>query len=493
MDTVALPILLPLAGASIALLLRKHPRLRAYGALFTMVASLLFTGWLYRNVLNTGQALTFNAGGWPAPFGITLILDPLSGIFILMAQSVMVMALIYTLGSRAAVINYPSFYTLFLTLATGLTGTFLTGDLFNLFVFAELLVISGTMLAALSDHAYGTEAAFKYFYISLLASIFMLLGIGGLYASYGTLNLADLANRIAVQGPQLLFLPAMALLLVTFMIKGAIFPFHFWQPDLYMTSTTPVAAVLAAVVSKLGVYGILRISTLFLPGQVNIFQPMLLLLGLIGVIYGGLSAIGTHDLKRMLAYSSMAQIGFIVIAIAWGTAGSLTAAVVYSFNHSLIKAALIMLAGYVASRTSQKSSSFARLTGMGQAVPIAGILFFIASLALAGIPLTNGFISKMLLFGSGIAAGEYWSLLLLGIASILTLIYTMRALMRIWWQKADQGDSQTSTGDSLLAPVLLLCLIVMLGIYADPLVSAGLHAADWLLEPSAYISAVIGE
>ena len=493
MTSLVLPILLPLAGALIILLQKKQPRLRAYGALLFMVASLLCSGWLYRIVLQTGQALTFNAGGWPAPFGITLILDPLSGIFILMAQTVMVMALIYTLGSRSAVVNYPSFYTLFLTLITGLTGTFLTGDIFNLFVFAELLVISGTMLAAISDDAYGTEAAYKYFYISLLASIFMLLGIGSLYASYGTLNMADLANRISTQGPQLLLLPALALLLVAFMIKGAIFPFHFWQPDLYMVTTTPVAAVLAAVVSKLGVYGIIRISTLFYPAKIDYLQPMLLLFGLVGVIYGGLSAIGTRDLKRMLAYSSMAQIGFIVIAIAWGTKESLTAAVVFAFNHSLIKAALIMLAGYVSSQMSQKSSSFARLTGLGRPVPLAGILFFIASLALAGIPPMNGFISKMLLFSSGIAAGEYWSLLTLGIASILTLIYTMRAFMRIWWRKAERCDNQTSIGDSLLAPILLLSLIVLFGIYAEPLISASLNAAEWLLEPSAYISAVIGE
>lgn len=493
MNSLVLPILLPLAGALIILLQRKRPRLRAYGALLFMFASLLCSGWLYRIVLQTGQALTFNAGGWPAPFGITLILDPLSGIFILMAQTVMVMALIYALGSRSAVVKYPSFYTLFLTLITGLTGTLLTGDIFNLFVFAELLVISGTMLAAISDHAYGTEAAYKYFYISLLASTFMLLGIGSMYASYGTLNMADLANQISSRGPQLLFLPAMALLLVAFMIKGAIFPFHFWQPDLYMVTTTPVAAVLAAVVSKLGVYGLIRISTLFYPTKIDLLQPMLLLLGLGSVIYGGLSAIATCDLKRMLAYSSMAQIGFIVIAIAWGTAESLTAAVVFAFNHSLIKAALIMLAGYLASRGNQNSSSFLTLTGAGRPMPFVGILFFIASLALAGIPPMNGFISKMLLFSSGIAAGEYWSLLILGIASILTLIYTMRAFMRIWWRKGDQTGSQMSIGDNLLAPVLLLCLIVLFGIYAEPIVSAGLNTADWLLEPSAYISAVIGE
>ncbi len=493
MDTVALPILLPLAGALIILLLRKQSRLRGIVALLFMLASLFCSGWLYRIVLLTGRALTFNAGGWPAPFGITLILDPLSGIFILMAQTVTVIALIYALGSRAAVINYPSFYTLFLTLITGLTGTFLTGDIFNLFVFAELLVISGTMLAALSDNAYGTEAAYKYFYISLLASTFMLLGIGSLYASYGTLNMANLAQRISFQGPQLLLLPALALLLVAFLIKGAIFPFHFWQPDLYMTTTTSVAAVLAAVVSKLGVYGIIRISTLYYPAGGDYLQPLLILLGLTGVIYGGVAAIGTRDLKRMLAYSSMAQIGFIVIAIAWGTAGSLTAAIVFAFNHSLIKAALIMLAGFVTSRTSQNSSVFTRLTGMGRSLPLAGILFFTASLALAGIPPLNGFISKMLLFSSGIAAEKYWSLLLLGIASILTLIYTMQALMRIWWQKSDHAESAPAIGDSLFAPILLISLIILFGIYADPIISAGINASNWLLEPNAYISAVMGE
>lgn len=489
---VLLPIVIPLVGAGVALLLRKQRPLQVGWVVGSLVTSLLASVVLLGVVWLGERPLVYQLGNWTPPFGIVFVADVLAMFFVVMTQLVMVMGLVYALGSQDKVVTYPTFYVFFLTLCTGLTGTFLTGDLFNLYVFAELLVISGTVLTAVSDDKYGTEAAYKYFYISLLASFFMLLAIGSLYVSYGTLNMADLALRIQESPNGLLLLPAVAFLLVTFMVKSAVFPFHFWQPDFHAAAPTAVSAMLSSVVVKLGVYGFMRMTSLLFVEQAPTIRGLLLVLGIVGIVFGGFSAIGTHNVKRMLAYSTLAQVGFILVGIGWGTTLSLTAALVFAFNHSLIKAAMLMLAGYVASRASVKSAAFAVVTGVGRPLPYAGVLFFVGSLALAGIPPTSGFVSKLLLFSSGIGAEAFWSLLIIGLFSILTLVYTMRAFMRIWWQVPAEGITTKPTGDHLLAPSLLIGLIVLLGVWASPLVGVAEAAAEWMGNPMGYITAVLG-
>ncbi|PID85789.1 MAG: hypothetical protein CSB13_06210 [Chloroflexi bacterium] len=489
---VILPILLPLVGAVGALLLQHKRPLRDGWTLLVMLVSMSFSFWLLVTVWQHGEPLVYQSGGWPAPFGISLVADMLSALFVVMVQVVMATGVIYALGSKDVVISYPAFFTFFLMLCTGLTGAIMTGDLFNMYVFAELLVISGTVLTAVSDDKFGTEAAYKYFYISLLASFFMLLAIGCLYVSYGTLNMAHLAEAVRANPERPFLRPAIAFLLATFMVKSATFPFHFWQPDFHTAAPTPVSAMLSSVVVKFGVYGFLRMTLLLFVAQAVPIRLVLLVAGVIGVIFGGLSALGTHNVKRMLAYSTLAQVGFILVAISWGTELAITTAIVFAFNHSLIKAAMLMLAGYVASRASVKSAAFDVVTGVGKPLPVAGVLFFVGSLALAGIPPTNGFVSKSLLFTSGFDSAHYWSLLLIGVTSIFTLMYTIRAFQRIWWLTPSAGIYTKPTGDQLVAPVILLILIVGLGIWASPLVTWAQAAAAWLGDPLLYIQAVLG-
>jgi multicomponent Na+:H+ antiporter subunit D len=500
---VLLPILIPLTGAPIALLLARWPRVQSGWALGVMLTALASSALLLAQVWRSGQPVVYEIGNWRAPFGIAFVGDMLSATMAVMAQIVLLMGVVYALGSKDKVIGYPAFYVLFLTLTTGLTGAFLTGDLFNLFVFAELLVFSGAILTAISDDLYGAEAALKYFYMSLLASATLLLANGVFYVSYGTLNMADLAVRIAADPTQPLLAAGIAFLLVTFMIKSAVFPFHFWQPDFHAAATTPVSAMLSSVVVKLGVYGFLRMTTLLFVAQAPTIGALLVGLGIVGVIYGGLGAIGTHNAKRMLAYSTLAQVGFILVAIGWGTPLALAAAVIFTFNHSLVKAAMLMLAGVVASRAPVKTASFQVVQGLGKYMPGAGALFLVGGLALAGIPPTNGFISKMTLFQSGIQAEQWWSLMLLGFASIFTLIYVMRAFMRIWWQPV-VGFSYGSTsydaaeikakpgGDRLLAPALLIASALLLGLWPEPLVNLATAVSQWLGNPAPYVAAVLG-
>jgi len=489
---IILPVMLPLVGGLVALIFKRHPRAQVWLALGFMTAGFVCTVWLLAAVWHGGQPMVLQVGGWNAPFGISLVADLLSAVFVLMSQFVLVMGVLYAAGSKDSCVQYPTFYPLFLFLATGLTGAFLTGDIFNLFVFVELLAISSTVLTAISDDRFGTEAAYKYFYMSQMAAILLLLSVGALYVSCGTLNMAQLAALIGNE-PRKSMLPlAVAFLMASFMIKSATFPFHFWQPDFHTAAPTPVSAMLSAVVVKLGVYGFMRMTTLLFVDYIAQMQHMLIVLGVAGICFGGISAIGTHNVKRMLAYSTLAQVGFVLVGIGWGTPLALTAVIVFAFNHSIAKSAMLMLAGFVASRASVKSADFDVVTGVGRPLPLAGGLFFIGGLGLAGIPPTNGFISKMLLFHSGLEAEKIWALLLIGLASTLTMIYTTRALMRIWWQSPAGGISTKPTGDRIYAPLLLVAMILVLGIFANPLVALSRETARWLGNPEIYIRAVLG-
>jgi multicomponent Na+:H+ antiporter subunit D len=487
-----LPILIPLAGAMVGLLLVRWPRYQSILALMVMIASLYSSLVILSLVWSGEQVLSLQIGGWQAPFGITLVGDLLAATLVVMSQLILTFGVIYSMGAKDDVVRVPTYTPFFLTLGASLTGAFLAGDLFNFFVFSELLVISGAALTALSDDRYGVEAAYKYFYISLLASLFLLLGIGILYISYGTLNMADLAQQIGMDPGQPLLSAGIVLLIATFMVKSAVFPLHFWQPDFHTTSPTAVSAMLSSVVVKLGVYGFLRMTTLLFVEQAVWIQSLLLILGTLGIIYGGLAAIGTSNVKRMLAYSTIAQVGFMLVAIGWGTSLALTAAVVFAFNHSLIKAAMLMLAGAVASRAPIKSAAFEVVSGVGKAAPAVGGLFLLGGLALAGIPPTNGFVSKLLFFRSGLETQAFLLIGFIGIFSLLTLIYAIRAFQRIWWNPSPQSEQAKKSGDAFIAPALLISLVLLSGLWPEPLIHLAQDTSAWLLTPSEYVMAVLG-
>jgi multicomponent Na+:H+ antiporter subunit D len=489
---VLLPIILPLTGAALGLLTRKQPRWQTAITVAAILSSMLCSAILLYTVWVTGQPVVFQVGAWSAPAGISLVGDYLSAFMALMSQIVLAAGILYATGCRDKCVRYPAFYPLFLTLSTGLTGALLTGDLFNLFVFAELMVISGAVLTAIADDRHGVEAAYKYFYISLLASMFLLLACGALYATYGTLNMADLSRQISAAPDQPLTKMAMVLLLAFFMVKSAVVPFHFWQPDFHTAAPTPVHAVLSSVVVKLGVYGFIRMISLLFVDQADGIRLLLVVLGCIGVYLGGFAATGTYDAKRMLAYSTLGQIGFIIVAIGWGTPLSMAAALVYAFNHSLIKSTMLMLAGAIASRAAVKSAAFDILIGVGKASPRAGALFFLGGMALAGLPPTNGFISKLVLFQSGIGAKEFLALAVIGFASLISLVYIVRAFMHIWWETPASGVKTKSEGDRLVIPAILVGVCLGLGLWSEPLVDLSMRVVAWLNDPALYIRAVLG-
>ncbi len=482
----------PLIGAIVALIFAKSNRLQRSLAVLTGLVSWVFSIALLVQVHDIGIQ-TYALGNWAPPYGIILVADNLGALFAFMVTTIMIGGLLYTYHSQDRCMTYPAFVPLFLLMEVGLIGAMLTGDLFTLFVFMELMVLASVSLTAISDDQYGLEAALKYILISSMGTLFLLLGIAAMYATFGTLNMAQIA-QILQSGDRSFLAPASAIMLFcAFLLKSAVFPFHFWQPDFHTTAPTPVSAMLSSIVVKVGVYGILRVVTLLFTEEALWIEPWLSVLGIIGILFGSLGALRTYNAKRMLAYSTFAQIGFILVGIGWGGPLALIGAIVYAFNHAFIKSSLLMLIGVVASYTKIKTANFADINGIGHRLPPAlGWLVLLGGLSLAGVPPFNGFISKLALIQGGVESGDWRNLIIMVGAGILTLMYMVRAWQRIFQQQPLGSTAETKpVGDSYFAPMMMIIVCLLLGtLLAEPLIQLASVTVEQISDPSLYIAAV---
>ncbi len=488
---VLVPIFAPLSGAILCILSAHYLRVQhVIGMTASLVAWAASLGVL---LLNWGGGLqVYRVGGYSPPYGIVIAPDMLSAIFELMATTVVACATLYILGCHDKCVSYPAFMPIFLCMTAGLNGAFYTGDIFTLFVFQELMIMSSVALVAISDNRLGVEAAIKYLLISAMGSLFLLMGIAAIYATFGTLTLADIARLLEGGQRPLLAQVAAVVLMCAFLLKSAVFPFHFWQPDFHTAAPTPVHAVLSSVVVKVGVYGLIRLTMLLFIAEAPLVRSLLLILGVIGIFFGGLAALRTYDAKRMLAYSTFGQIGFILLGIGWGTPLALVGAIVYAFNHSFIKSSLLMITGAVSSRMPNKSARLTEIGGAGHSLGLISALYLLGGLALTGIPPLNGFISKLAIVQGGIQA-QSWVILGLAVgAGLITLLYMARTWQHIFQQPPDVPFKLKPSGDSVVAPAVLILLCVLLGLYAAPLVEAATIAVARLGDPQIYIRGVLG-
>ncbi|GAB4516304.1 MAG: Na+/H+ antiporter subunit D [Anaerolineae bacterium] len=489
------PVLFPLVGIILALMSARNNQLQRYIGLAAVVAAWLCSLGVLVQTLDTGLIQTYHLGGWQPPYGIVLVGDQLSALLTAMASTVVVGGVLYAVHCKDNSVTYPVFIPAFLGMATGLHGAFYTGDLFTLFVFLELMVISSVVLVAISDNDLGLEAAIKYLLISAMGTLFLLIGIAAVYATFGTLNMADIAFALQSGERPLLATAAAVMLAAAFLVKSAVFPFHYWQPDFHTTAPTPVHSVLSSVVVKVGVYGLIRLTTLLFVEEADVIQNILIVLGIIGIFFGSLGALRTYDAKRMLAYSTFGQIGFILVGIGWGSPLALVGALVYAVNHAFIKSSLLMLTGVVSSRNVKKSAKVKEIAGVGKTMPFVGLLYFTGGLALAGVPPLNGFISKLALVRGGISVEDWIALGLVVAAGVITMLYMTRTWSLIF-QRNPEDDTVAlkpkGYGDSALAPALLIGLCVLLGLYAEPLIHVAQTTVEQLSQPVSYINAVLG-
>jgi len=488
---VLVPIFVPLSAAALCILFARHRRIQHMIGVSAAILACL--GSLAILILNWSDGLQiYRVGGYAPPYGIVLAPDMLSAIFCAMASTVVAGGALYILGCHDKCVSYPAFMPLYLCMASGLHGAFYTGDIFTLFVFQELMIMSSVVLVGISDNRLGVEAAIKYLLISAMGSLFLLLGIGAIYASLGTLTLADIARLLEGGERPVLAQAAAVMLMCAFLLKSAVFPFHFWQPDFHTAAPTPVHAVLSSVVVKVGVYGLIRLTTLMFIAEAPLVRALLVILGIIGIFFGSLAALRTYDAKRMLAYSTFGQIGFILLGIGWGTPLALIGAIVYSVNHAFIKSSLLMITGALASRMPNKTARLTDIVGAGQKMPVMGGLYLLGGLALSGVPPLNGFISKLSIIRGGIDSQSWLALGLAVAAGLITLMYMMRTWQHIFQRVPENDLFLKSSGDSLAAPFLLVSLCVLLGLFALPLVNAATVAVERLGDPQVYIRAVLG-
>jgi multicomponent Na+:H+ antiporter subunit D len=485
-----LPILLPLLGAILVALIRGR-----WGGVAVLIISALTAvaaGRLLVLALQFGPQV-YRAGNWAPPQGIVLVADTLSALLALVSSMLAVAAALYTLVSGEQV-QRPFYHALFLFMLTALCGIFLTGDLFNLYVFMEMVILSSVILVAMANRPVSAEVTFKYTILSATGSTFLLFGIGLIYGGLGTLNMAHIAQRIQ-EAPAPVVVPVGAtLMLGVFLLKAGAVPFHFWLPDAHSGAPSAVSAMLSGVLVKVGIYGILRLTTLLFPEHP--WQLSLGILGAASALFGGLAALANTDLKRLLAYSTVANIGLILIAIGWGTAAGLMAAVVHMVNHALIKGSLFLAGGYLAERYDEHSLQ--RLMGFATHTPGIAVVIGLGAVALAGLPPTSGFVGKLVLIEAGWVGGEHLLLLCALLASALSIAYSMRLFVKLCWGATPEWVIVRShqlgrQRFASLAAGLLAAVLLLLGLWPALLLSAASSSADEMLQPHLYIQAVLGE
>ncbi|MBU3954950.1 NADH/ubiquinone/plastoquinone (complex I) [bacterium] len=451
-------ILLPLGGAFIIAALNasiKNTALR--NTISDILSNLITLALAAVAVTSFGINGSYSIGGWPIvpiPLGITLVAD---GFTVLMLAVVNIIAFCATLYSINYMNQYTSkrhYYSLFLLMLAGMNGALLSGDFFNLFVFIEIASISSYALVGFGTEAEELEASFKYMVMGGIASTFILLAIAILYSKFGVLNMAHISQAIAASGQSPLLKFSLFLFIIAFSIKAAIIPFHAWLPDAHPAAPAPVSAMLSGVLIKtLGIYTMTRVIMNVFAADISMLAP----LGIISIMAGVLLALGQTDMKRLFAYHSVSQIGYIILGIGLGTPLGIMGGLFHLINHSIFKSLLFLNSGAVAYRLGTRDLN--EMGGLNKVMPVTGATSFIASLSIAGIPPFNGFFSKLIIILACVQAGHTGFALWAVAGSILTLSSFMKVQKLAFFGKIAEKHKNVKE-----APFMMSASVVILAV-----------------------------
>jgi multicomponent Na+:H+ antiporter subunit D len=481
-----LEVVVPLLAAPLAVLLR-----RAAPAWIIATAACVFSFFaavmLALEVAAAGP-VSYHLGSWPPPWGIEYRVDVLSAFVGVLVSGVAAVVAPYAWRSVAAELPRDQlylFYALYCLCVSGLLGMTITGDAFNLFVFMEIASLSSYVLIALGRHRRALLAAYQYLILGTIGATFFVIGVGLLYLVTGTLNIADMASRVQPMQGTRPVLAALAFISVGVSLKLALFPLHLWLPNAYAYAPSAVTALLAATATKVAVYVLLRFYfTVFGVRLVTEALPMpqiLLALSVVAIIAASLVALWQTDLKRLFAYSSVAQIGYITLGISMASRDGLTAAVVHLFNHGVTKGALFMLLGGIVLRAGSPALENAR--GLGRAMPLTSLGIVVAGLSLIGVPGTAGFVSKWYLVLGAIEAGRWWLAALVVATSLIAVAYVWRFVEAAYL--SEPGARTPPPGDApavmLLPAWLMVAACVVFGFATAYPVGAARSAAAMML------------
>jgi len=491
-NLVILPVLIPLLTGIILIFFSKKISLQKWISTISLITTVVIAAILVQTVFTNGIQ-TLQLGGWQAPFGIVLVADMLSSILVLTASFVSLGCLIYAFRSIGIEREKFYFYPVVQFLMVGVLGAFLTGDIFNLFVFFEVMLMSSYVLIVLGGTKIQLRESIKYILVNVVSSALFVIAVAYLYSVTGTLNMADLSVRISESGQPGILTVIAVLFLVVFGLKGAIFPLFFWLPGSYQAPPTPVTALFGALLTKVGVYSIMRVFTLIFYHDTAFTHQLIGVLAGLTIIIGVIGAIAYWDVKKIIIYNIMTAVGVILFGVATLSTTSLAGSIFYIVHDMIVKGALFLLVGAMAIIAG--TSNLKKMGGLIKYHPVLGWMFFIACIALAGIPPLSGFIGKLLIVKGGFEAEHYILSGLVLLSSLLVLYSVIKIFMHGFWgeTKLSKEEEKGSTKGLLFPIGLLLSLSIVLGVGAEWFYPYFYKAAETLMDPSIYIQAVLKE
>ncbi|MDX1654204.1 MAG: proton-conducting transporter membrane subunit [Candidatus Competibacteraceae bacterium] len=493
---LVVPIILPLVTAVVMLLLPYRPVLHRWLALLSALL-LLGVAWLLFDQV-TGQGVqVLYLGGWPAPYGITLVADRLTVMMLLLTGLVAVATGLYSLADVDISGVGLGYHPLFQFLLAGVGGAFVTGDLFNLYVWFEVMLVASFVLLVSGGRRQQILAAVKYVTINLFSSVLFLSAVAVLYGEAGTLNMADLARKLAL-GEDASASPAITVVALLFMlafgIKAAVFPLFFWLPTSYHTPAYAVSALFAGLLTKVGIYALVRTFTLIFVQDPDVTHQLLLFGALLTMLSGVLGALAQGEIRLILSFQLVAHGGVILLGLALYSAATLGAALFYLIHDILVKTALFLLAGLV--YWLRGTTGLEELGGLARERPWLAGLFLICALSLGGLPPLSGFMAKLGVVSSALAEDHYWSAFGVLLVDLLTLLSMALIWIRAFWGQRPAAAPGPVTGHYALglgAVGLLAGAVVVLGLAAQPVLEFTGAMARQLLDPNDYVAAVLGE
>jgi multicomponent Na+:H+ antiporter subunit D len=486
------PVVVPLLFAAFTVLAhRSRPAQRVIAV--TGVTAALAAAIAILVVVERDGPQAVTVGGWPAVIGITLVADLFSALLLVVSLITVLAVLVFAVGQRHSD-DLVAFHPTYLALTAGVSLAFITGDLFNLFVSFEVLLAASYVLITLGGKRDQVRHGMTYVVINMIASALFLTAIAFIYASLGTVNMADLAQKMGTI-PDTLRTAFALLFVVVFGIKAAIFPVFSWLPDSYPAARAPVVAVFAGLLTKVGVYSLVRTQTLLFPGDV----PTWLMLTIAGLtmIVGVLGAIAQNDMKRILSFHIVSQIGYMILGLGLFTVSGIAGAVFFILHQIPVKTSLFLVSGMV--EESAGSTALDRVGGLLRKAPVAAALFGLAALSLAGLPPFSGFVGKLSLVEAGFSSGQYVIIGVSLVGSVLTLFSMAKIWNGVFWGVPEVPTAAMAGTARLKVPVLMTSATVALvgvtlgiALFAGPIYDLCHRAAEGLLDPSGYIRAVLG-
>jgi multicomponent Na+:H+ antiporter subunit D len=485
------PLFVPLITAIMALLAWNSPATQRRLGLLGSAGLLIAAIFLFRVILTHGPQST-QIGGWPAPFGITLVADLMSSMLVVVTGIIGLAVSTYSLDDIDREREAFGYHPLLHVLLTGIVGAFLTGDLFNLYVWFEVMLIASFVLLALGGERPQLEGAVKYVTMNLVSSALLLSAIAILYGMTGTLNMAELAGKLRTM-PQSGLVNAVAFLFLTaFGVKAAIFPLFFWLPASYHTPPASVSALFAGLLTKVGAYAIVRVFTLLFIQNLDVTHTLILVIAGLTMMTGVLGAVAQSEFRRMLSFQVISEVGYLLMGLGLFTRAGLAGTVFFLLHVMLVESGLFFLSGLA--RRVGGSYHLKHLGGLAVRYPILAVLFLILALSLVGMPPLSGLFAKLALVEAGLEVSQFP---IVATALIVTLL-TLYAMTKIWneafWAPAHIDLPRVAVGMPMILPtVALAATTVLMGVGAEPLFGIALQAADQLLTPDLYVAAVLGD